>query len=515
MSAQCAAAAEAAAADAATPAPELTKEEKRARAIQLLAKAMGRTPVADSSDESSDDGATAADGGGSAAGGGAATVLAQEMAKAKKKAAISAAAEKQRADEEVEFLRSLLASPSHDELTQTVRDRLSVLAVRRGEVTVAASNPRAAAAPAAAEAPPPPQRLRRALELLQDGDASAVAPEVLSEEFWRAALGGGRASDGLEPVEAAAAGWGDLAVPELALARMRDALDCRGYGALRPTAAQTSVFEAWAWPDFSGVAADIAWLREAAFALRTRGWPPAFVFVFDRVANRRPDFLWAPMEAALGTGCAMDPSVFCWIARVAGFNGDGGATAPVGGNFGMPHRDFTHLASTAADGSATVLSVWVPLCAVDADNGCMMVVPRQLDRHFEKRYAYAHMRPALKNDSDENMLEVRFDLQAARALAPLEAGSIVAWRGNVIHWGTCCAPDARVVAAARLRRLQFPEGGRAAAERRADAQPRRRARPAARRTARSRSSRAACSRTARGSTSATRRCPRGSSRRRA
>ena len=73
-------------------APELTKEEKRARAIQLLAKAMGRTPVADSSDESSDDGATAADGGG-VAGGGAATVLAQEMAKAKKKAAVSAAAE--------------------------------------------------------------------------------------------------------------------------------------------------------------------------------------------------------------------------------------------------------------------------------------------------------------------------------------------------------------------------------------------------------------------------------------
>ena len=435
MSAQCAAAAEAAAADAATPAPELTKEEKRARAIQLLAKAMGRTPVADSSDESSDDGATTADSGGGA-GGGAATVLAQEMAKAKKKAAISAAAEKQRADEEVEFLRSLLASPSHDELTQTVRDRLNVLAVRRGEVTVAASNPRAAAAPAAAEAPPPPQRLRRALELLQDGDASAVAPEVLSEAFWRAALGGGRASDGLEPVEAAAAGWGDLTVPELALARMRDALDCRGYGALRPTAGKD---EAWAWPD--SLAADIAWLREAAFALRTRGWPPAFVFVFD-AAWRIVDRIFAPMEAALGTGCAMDPSVFCWIARVAGFNGDGGPTAPVGGNFGMPHRDFTHLASTAADGSATVLSVWVPLCAVDADNGCMMVVPRQLDRHFEKRYAYAHMRPALKNDADENMLEVRFDLQAARALAPLEAGSIVAWRGNVIHWGTCCAPDA-------------------------------------------------------------------------
>jgi hypothetical protein len=403
-------------------APELTKEEKRARAIQLLAKAMGRTPVADSSDSSDGEDQTAARSGTN-------LVLAQEMAKAKKKAAT--AAEKQRADEEVEFLRSLLASPSHDELTQTVRDRLSVLAVRRGEVTVAASNPRAAAAAAAAEAPPPPQRLRRALELLQDGDASAVAPEVLSEEFWRAALG----RRGLEPRPPPTSG--DLAVPDAALARMRDAIDRRGYGALRPTAAADG--EAWAWPET--VAAEIAWLREAACALRARGWPPAFVFVFD-AAWRIVDRMWAPMEAALGEGCAMDPSVFCWIARVAEDGGGGGATAPVGGNFGMPHRDFTHLASTAADGSATVLSVWVPLCAVDADNGCMMVVPRQLDRHFEKRYAYAHMRPALKNDSDENMLEVRFDLQAARALAPLEAGSIVAWRGNVIHWGTCCAPDA-------------------------------------------------------------------------
>ena len=309
----------------------------------------------------------------------------------------------------------------------------------------------------------------------------------------------------LEPVEAAAAGWGDLAVPDAALARMRDALDRRGYGALRPTAGKD---EAWAWPD--SLAADIAWLREAAFALRARGWPPAFVFVFD-AAWRIVDRMWAPMEAALGTGCAMDPSVFCWIARVAGFNGDGGPTAPVGGNFGMPHRDFTHLASTAADGSATVLSVWVPLCAVDADNGCMMVVPRQLDRHFEKRYAYAHMRPALKNDSDENMLEVRFDLQAARALAPLEAGSIVAWRGNVIHWGTCCAPDAALPPRVSVGFNFLKAGERlqsgAPTLSRDDARARRS--PDA-----SRSSRGACSRTARGSTSATR-CPRGSSRRRA
>ena len=26
------------------------------------------------------------------------------------------------------------------------------------------------------------------------------------------------------------------------------------------------------------------------------------------------DLLWEPMAAQLGEGCAMDPSVFCWIA---------------------------------------------------------------------------------------------------------------------------------------------------------------------------------------------------------
>ena len=128
-------------------------------------------------------------------------------------------------------------------------------------------------------------------------------------------------------------------------------------------------------------------------------------------------------------------------------------------NFGMPHRDFTCLQSLDKDGACgaapphpraphprattlpraappltdpspnpapkhhphrwlrfssgapTLLSVWLPLTEVTTDNGCMMVVPRALDRHFTNRWAYAHMRPALLGDDDE-MLELRFDLQA-------------------------------------------------------------------------------------------------------
>jgi hypothetical protein len=122
-------------------------------------------------------------------------------------------------------------------------------------------------------------------------------------------------------------------------------------------------------------------------------------------------------------------------------------------NFGMPHRDFTCLQSLDKDGACgpapprarappgatptmtdpshptlrlpttltggsdswpgvpTLLSVWLPLTEVTTDNGCMMVVPRTLDRHFINRWAYAHMRPALLGDDDE-VLELRFDLQA-------------------------------------------------------------------------------------------------------
>ena len=153
------------------------------------------------------------------------------------------------------------------------------------------------------------------------------------------------------------------------------------------------------------------------------------------------------MCALLGAGCTMDPSTFCWIARrflpEKEPNADGTAGGVAGSNFGMPHRDFTYLQSyvhpqknsvkgkeeeekeheeeSAAGVAANrppptpapaLLSVWIPLSDVTSDNGCMMVVPRGLDAHFTKRWAYAHMRPALRGD-EEGVTEVRFDLQAA------------------------------------------------------------------------------------------------------
>ena len=70
--------------------------------------------------------------------------------------------------------------------------------------------------------------------------------------------------------------------------------------------------------------------------------------------------------------------------------------------------------SDSRPGAPTLLSVWLPLTEVTTDNGCMMIVPRTLDRHFTNRWAYAHMRPALLGD-DDGVLELRFDLQVQAA----------------------------------------------------------------------------------------------------
>ena len=72
------------------------------------------------------------------------------------------------------------------------------------------------------------------------------------------------------------------------------------------------------------------------------------------------------------------------------------------------------------------------------------------------------MRPALPPDADESdgPTEVRFNLAAAKPLAPLAAGSIAAWVGNLIHWGTCCLPDAPTAARASVGFNFLAEGER-------------------------------------------------------
>ena len=421
-------------------------------------------------------------------------------------------------DAEASFLRALLddlkkGTPAN-EMVRSVRDRLTVIGVQSGTVQVQSSAKATVRQPSALTNAPgaapddddasedgdgATAQLPKILQRLRDGDASAVSSRVRSAAFWRALAGdslaklserpihgAGRASKASiarrrvsEPIPPHPDGAEQLCIPHEQLSAMRASLRTRGYGVVQPTDG------VWGWGELVPV---LAALRAIADTFREAGWPPAFIFTLDE-AWAVLDQLWTPMEALLGEGCAMDPSVFCWIAArpapmgtgdatlaasaqssgsnmsnatessEAAANPPASATTPggvrprAGANFGVPHRDFTCLQSLRkADGAPAVLSVWLPLNEVTPENGCMMVVPRQLDAHFTKRWAYAHMRPALPPDDDETdgAMEVRFNLAAAKPLAPLGAGSIAAWVGNVIHWGTCCLPDAPTAARASI-----------------------------------------------------------------
>eukprot|EP01043_Picozoa_sp_COSAG02_P004969 COSAG02_NODE_132_length_34701_cov_707.955234_5_plen_180_part_00 len=172
----------------------------------------------------------------------------------------------------------------------------------------------------------------------------------------------------------------------------------------------------------------------------------------------------------------------------------------IGGNFGLPHRDFSYDEAYGGEGERTtgvsnmlpgsateataggasgqlprVLSTWMPLTPVRTDNGCMCthtfvdmrtifsvackigldlmsgaltcmdvrtdVLPAEFDSCFDKPGAFSHLRAATARlDEDEDTVagsvvtECRFDLTAARPLAPAEPGDVCMWAGNSIHW---------------------------------------------------------------------------------
>ena len=204
--------------------------------------------------------------------------------------------------------------------------------------------------------------------------------------------------------------------------------------------------------------------------LKRNGWPGAFCFVFDEAWGLLCG-MWGVAEQVLGPECTLEPSVFAWAldpaaAKLAeqakktvtqnaketkGVTGRGGY---IGGNFGLPHRDFSYdeaFGPNSGDETSNplprVLSTWMPLTPVRTDNGCMYVVPTEFDPCFDRPQSFSHLRAATaKPDDDDDdsaavVTECRFELPAARPLAPAEPGDVCMWAGNTIHWGARASPD--------------------------------------------------------------------------
>lgn len=163
----------------------------------------------------------------------------------------------------------------------------------------------------------------------------------------------------------------------------------------------------------------IARLRDAVLVLDREGWLPIYAFVYDEmwqfVRTRR---FKALMTRLLGAG---------YMQKVAAWSH---FTLPQRDRHGWhPHVDGSPVEgpSIHPDGSARMVSLWLPLTDVTPDNGCMYLLP--------KNRALGIMQAAQINGMTPNILNM---LHATRAL-PTSAGTLACWSQDVLHWGSYCS----------------------------------------------------------------------------
>ena len=249
---------------------------------------------------------------------------------------------------------------------------------------------------------------------------------------------------------------------------------------------------------FAEIAAEIDRLERA-------GWPPVFCFMCDSVWHLVVEQLWEAMKPLLGDDCVLEPSFFAWSLKApkepplaAGGDASSRKTDHIGQSFGLPHRDYpaseawfleeshagsedakegtnnadndngttatattTLLTTTPAPHTMTttvlkLLNVWIPINDATLDNGCIHILPREFDPCFARPDDHAHMRAATGAPGGKSVCKIRFPLQCSRAL-PAPAGSLLAWSGNTIHWGSTCSryaasPPRKSIAMAFRRR---------------------------------------------------------------
>jgi hypothetical protein len=234
---------------------------------------------------------------------------------------------------------------------------------------------------------------RAALELLRetqlsDDEVRTTADEALEPDFWRAlnpSLSVGAAAD------AAALELEAIPVEE------RDALAAHvrkhGYFHTAPTLDRAA----------------LARLRDAIDVLRDEGLPPSFCFVYDEywLLARTPSLIGFA-EGVLGPGYRQISNVWCHYVHAAGR-----------ASGWQPHVDGFH-------NPAGRLTFWIPLTDATLDNGCMYLIPK--DR--------------IAPQTSIEQADVRTLLQAARAM-PAQAGEVLGWDFEVIHWGSAVSEAAK------------------------------------------------------------------------
>ena len=156
-------------------------------------------------------------------------------------------------------------------------------------------------------------------------------------------------------------------------------------------------------------------MTECVKTVIAAGWPAVFAFLYDPFwAVTRIPYVSSLLSIILGAEyrIIMSRSWCYYIPPIRGANG------------WAPHTD----AYTARPRRVTV---WFPLTDATLDNGCIYVVPKDLIY----REGPPDEDPLISQTFSRNYsLEL---LQRCRAL-PVNAGSILGWDSQTIHWGSTC-----------------------------------------------------------------------------
>jgi hypothetical protein len=150
-------------------------------------------------------------------------------------------------------------------------------------------------------------------------------------------------------------------------------------------------------------------MLECIEAVRKAGWPPVFAYIYDQLW-----LVWrlAPIAQLLIAGLGPDyrciPHGWCHYVQ------------PVTGASGWPPHVDGNLSNR--------MSIWIPLTDATLDNGCIYVIPGNLNT------SGIGERRALSAASNLQMREL---LQRGRAL-PARGGSLLGWYFRILHWGSVC-----------------------------------------------------------------------------
>jgi hypothetical protein len=155
---------------------------------------------------------------------------------------------------------------------------------------------------------------------------------------------------------------------------------------------------------------DVAYMLAIVKALRREQWPLVFAFIYDEFWQVvRSESMIRLLTHLLGPHYSQNSHVWTyWIASRASSAG------------WPPHID--------GNGKERV-TVWIPLTDATVDNGCIYLVPR--------RRIPTSLAPDFRTWDRVGRAELQQLLHGSRAL-PAEAGSVLGWAHDVIHWGAVC-----------------------------------------------------------------------------